>query len=145
MRGASIVAGAVAMLALGGCNTLPVYHAPAGAKTVPVNIATRGAKSVCIGYLRYALEPDANGNVYLVAGDRVTLRSSYSWADGNMNWSCHPATSFVPDADRAYTMVFEVEPENHSCTFRVYRQTTANRIGLDFESSTRPPQASCGP
>ena len=34
--------------------------------------------------------------------------------------------------------VLEVEPENQSCTFRPYRQTTANRTGLDFEPSIGP-------
>ena len=141
MRRAMLIAASTAMLALGGCKTLPVYEVPAGATAATVNMAVRGWKTACVDGTHYRLVPDDQGNVRLQAGVRVTLRSDFSWNSGNVSWSCHPASSFVPDAEHAYSMVFEVEPENHACTFLAYRQTTANRIGLDFERTIGPPQA----
>lgn len=142
MRLASMFLTGAALAAFGGCTILPVYQPAPGARTVPVQVnkLARGSKTACVGGQPYRLEPDDQGNVNLPLDERVTLQSFFSWAGGNMTYTCHPATSFVPRAGQNYTMVFEVEPENHSCTFRPYRQTTENRIGLDFEPTIGPPQ-----
>ncbi|HEY8977755.1 MAG TPA: hypothetical protein VIN75_26310 [Burkholderiaceae bacterium] len=141
-RVASMLLAGAALAAFGGCNVLPVYQPAAGAKTAPVQLdQARGGKTACVAGQPYRLEPDDKGNVNLPLGERITLQSNFSWAGGNMTYSCHPATSFVPREGQAYTMIFEIEPENHSCTFRPYRQTTGNRIGLDFDPTIGPAQA----
>jgi hypothetical protein len=141
-RLASMLLAGTALAAFGGCTLLPVYQPPPGATTAPIQVnLARGGKTACVGGQSYRLEPDDKGNVNLPLGERVTLQSDFSWAGGNMTYSCHPAISFVPRADQAYTMIFEIEPENHSCTFRPYRQTTENRVGLDFEPTIGLPQA----
>jgi len=134
-RIASMLLAGAALAAFGGCTILPVYHPAAGVATAPVQVneLARGNKTLCLDGQLYRVEPDAKGNVNLPLDQRATLRSSFAWASGNMNYSCNPGTSLVPRAGSAYTMVFEIEPENHSCSFRPYRQTTANRIGLEFE------------
>lgn len=138
MRIAALLACACALAAAAGCTILPTWQAPPDARTVRVALPERGRMSACVGDTAYHLEPDATGSISLPVDERVTLRSYYSWASGNMNYSCGPASSFVPRTGQSYTMVFEVEPENHSCTFRPYRQTTENRIGLGFEPTIGP-------
>lgn len=138
-------AASCALAATAGCTILPTWQPPTDAKTALVALPERGRMSACVGGKAYRLERDAAGNVSLPVDSRVSLWSNYSWASGNMNYSCAPAASFVPHAGEGYTMVFEVEPENHSCSFRPYRQTTANRIGLDFEPTIGAPYACAKP
>ena len=134
----AIAAAGGVVVAAGGCSSLPAWQAPADAKTVQVTLPERGHVSACIADKPYRLEPDAKGNVSLPVDERVTLWTFLAWSGSFVNFSCYPATSFVPRAGQGYTMVLEVEPENQSCTFRPYRQTTANRTGLDFEPSIGP-------
>ncbi len=136
---------ALALAALGGCTVLPTYQPPAGITTAAVKLADRGKPSACIGNKPYRLEPDANNVVRLPVDERVTLWDYFTMAGYQVTWTCVPANSFIPRAGQSYTMIFEVEPERQVCTFRPYRDTTANRIGLEFEPSMRPAQSCAKP
>ena len=145
MRRTFLCIGSIAMTALVSCTVSPTWKAPTGITTAQVRLAPGGYTFACIGDKPFHLEPDAQGNVTLPVDERVMLWSNYSWQSGNKTYWCSPQTSFIPRAGEKYTTVFEILPEYHACTYTAYRQTTANRIGLDFEPSARPMQSCLKP
>lgn len=130
LRHCFLAIGAATLL---GCAT-PQYHLPANAPNARINIKTAQSTWICNGSLPvHSLKADAEGYAIIPAGERLLIGTNYFASGYNVNYSCQPRSSFVPEPGQSYYLDFQIEAER--CSALVYKEAPDRPVGLAFEAS----------
>lgn len=119
-----------------GC-TMPPYKLPPNTPSARINIPKYQKSWICNSSLpAHSLVVDRDGYAKIPAGRRLIVGTSYFAEGYNVNYSCNPRSSFVPEAGQNYYFDFQIEADR--CTALVYKEAPHSSVGLEFEKSLAP-------
>ena len=131
-----VILASIAMLALSACGLQP-YRMPPNTPNARINVASAQSTWICKTNLpAQRLVPDQQGYAQIPAGESLTVGASFFASGYNVNYSCYPRSSFVPEVGKAYYLDFQIDSEH--CTAFVYKEAPEKPAGLDFENSFHP-------
>lgn len=97
---------------------------PRGGLAVSANSIYIGARSLegqRRGVTGAAPAGMASGEIRLTAGEAQVVTYSVGWRQGDWQYNCHAARSFVPEVGAHYQMLTVVDPTTRRCGIQVLR------------------------
>lgn len=129
-----------ALLALGGCNTLPAYAPAPAEKLATVRFLGSGVPYMCVNGARYKLtvaETDGDFTTRIPAGKRVMLWRYLSYAGYQVTSSCSAALSVV--AAEGSTIIVNSGLDAGKCFIEAVREDKSRETGVRIEPSVGAP------
>lgn len=119
-----------------GCSMQP-YKLPPNTPSARINVLKAPSAWICNSSIPpSSLVADRDGYAKIPAGKRLIVGANYFASGYNVNYSCNPRSSFVPEAGQSYYLDFEIEAER--CTVLSYKEAPHHPVGLELEWSLAP-------